>query len=803
MSQQKSLAVIINDVAILPSPSKRTARRLTADALILGTLLVAIIQSAETALAQETTQTGTGPAPTSIGGGGGGGTTVFTTTYYEQGNLIRAGENVAGLGPDLMGDTINEYSGTLEFTQNDFAIPGNNALPMAVGRHLATGTRQAALAGGLFGDWDLEIPHLHTLSSVVAGQGDWKGLAADGVTYTESRCSQFQVPGPAGGGTGSSLVAIFSMQWWDGYHLYAPGSGDQTLVGRGTAPYVLDTEQPSDGNTYPVLTKGHWQLSCLTSLANGTGEGFKARAPDGTIYQFDHMATRPYENYEAINAAGTTVTSTSRDEVWILPSQVTDRFGNWVKYTYDTSDGWKVLSMSASDGRAITFTYVSGTHHIQTATDGTRTWTYSYSSTGTLQTVTQPDASTWQFSLQALEHDDFSNRDPSCFPSELNILDANTYTGTIVHPSGATGSFSLKDTWHGRSNVPGSSAGCYAGSTNYVSTYFANYSLVSKTLSGPGMSSMTWTYNYGTPSGSWAPCNGCVGTETVTITDPLNNVTQNIYGTQFQVNDGLLLTSNEGWNGSTALRSTTMSYALPTAGPYPSSVGYDTPVSDGAATIYTPLKQRIYTQQGETFTQTVTAFDAYARPTALTRSSSLGFTKTDVTAYYDNTSLWILGQSASETVAGIVASSTTFNTTTALPTAIYKFGKLQATYTFNTDGTLASAADGLSQTTTYSNYMRGLAQKIGYADGSSMSAVVNNIGAITSVTNEAGTTWQYGYDSMGRIASATAPTGDPVSYNVKNFSFVNVASAEYGIPANHWRQTITQGNAVTINYFDA
>src|ERR1700719_4494394 len=83
--------------------------------------------------------------------GGGGGTPTFTTTYYEQGNLIRAGEEVQALGPNLMGDTVNEYSGSLAFTQTDFELPGNNPLSMAVARHLATGSRQAALAGGLFG----------------------------------------------------------------------------------------------------------------------------------------------------------------------------------------------------------------------------------------------------------------------------------------------------------------------------------------------------------------------------------------------------------------------------------------------------------------------------------------------------------------------------------------------------------------------------------------------------------------------------------------------------------------------------
>ena len=53
-------------------------------------------------------------------------------------------------------------------------------------------------------------------------------------------------------------------------------------------------------------------------------------------------------------------------------------------------------------------------------------------------------------------------------------------------------------------------------------------------------------------------------------------------------------------------------------------------------------------------------------------------------------------------------------------------------------------------------------------------------------------------DSDFILSRETPPGG----YNTKNLSFVQVASGEYGIPANHWRQTITLGNATTTNYFD-
>ena len=740
-------------------------------------------------------------------GDGGSGTTAFTTTYFEHGNLIRAGETVQALGPDLMGDSINEYSGSLEFTQNDVSLPGNNALAVAVGRHLSVGSRQTALVGGLFGDWDLEIPHLRTLAAdLLNGQpADWYGgYVESSGTFNLNRCSQFVKASAAWGAVVGQSVSVHPNNWWDGYRMHIPGSGVQTLLKRGPA----NTAQPSSGGPYPIVTKAHWQISCLASLASGgAGEGFLALAPDGTSYRFDRKVSRPYVSYRPPGEGP--LLSVPRTEVWILPSQITDRFGNWIQYTYDAADAWKVLSIASSDGRVITFTYVTGTRRVQTVWDGTRTWSYGYSASGALQSVTLPDQSSWQFSLASLTRDPYYVIDPTCYGGvnstiTSGVTDQNSYVGTIVHPSGATASFTLKMTWHGRSNVPGSIAGCEdPAQINYVPTLFANYSLTSKTLSGPGLPAMTWQYDYGTANGSFAPCNGCVSTKAVTVTDPLGNVTRDTYGTLFGVNEGLLVSSDEGWNGGTALRTTGLTYQASNAGPYPALIGTSQAISDAMSAIHTPQSARVITQQAATFAQSVLGFDIFARATSLTRSSSLGYSRSESTAYYDHASLWVLGQTASQTIAGTVAASTSFDPATALPSSTSRFGKLQAGYVFNADGTLFSVKDGLNQTTTFTNYVRGLPQNIGYADGTGISAVVNNIGTLNSVTNEFGTTWTFTYDTMGRLSGKIPPAGDPVAYNPTTYSFVQVPSAEYGLEANHWRQSIAQGNAVTVNYFDA
>ncbi|HEY2560160.1 MAG TPA: RHS repeat-associated core domain-containing protein [Caldimonas sp.] len=768
--------------------------------LLLLTAFFAAAQIAPTPTGQ--TRSGAaapGITPAPLGSGTGDAPTP--KTYFEQGILVRSGEVIEALGPNLMGDSINEYSGALEFTQTDVSLPGNNALPVAVGRHRAVGAPQTN-GGGLFGDWDLEIPHLHAVAT--QAEPNWYGAAT---TTNFNRCSQFYYPPWTYAYVAGGNLSYDYRAFWDGAHLYVPGVGDQTLfsrfpeyVGQGPANPIY----PSDGtpSTYPVLTKNHWELKCLP-LENGPGEGFEARSLDGTRYRFDHIAVRswPIAKVAGINRGIAGSGTIPRVEIWILPTSITDRFGNWVRYTYTGTDGWRVATITSSDGRTITFGYSGNGNRIQTVFDGTRTWTYGYNgSTGSLQTVTQPDGSQWQFAMDSVPWQPFALPDPDCDGGENGTVDQTEKTLTITHPSGAVGSFTLKATYHGRSNVPGSQVTC-GTTSNPVSRYFISRSLSTKTLSGPGMPAMTWSYAYSLAYGSFAPCNGCVRTKTVTITDPLSNVAVKTFGTQYGLDEGLPVASTEGPGSGGALRSTSYVYAASDAGPFPSRVGYVNAPADSMSRIYRPQSQRVIAQQGVTFNNTATGFDLYARATGSTSSSDLGFSRTELIGYYDHTSLWILGQVASRTVSGIQASSTTFNTGTALPTATYKFGKLQANYFFASDGTLYQVVDPLNHPTTYSNYMRGLPRNITYADGKGISATINNIGTIASVTNEVGptSTWNYGYDAMGRLASATPPGG----YSTKWLTFAQIHTPEYGLEADHWRQTITEGSATTLNYFDA
>jgi RHS repeat-associated protein len=493
-----------------------------------------------------------------------------------------------------------------------------------------------------------------------------------------------------------------------------------------------------------------------------------------------------------------------RQEVWIMPTLVTDRFGNTVTYTYDTTDKWKVLTIASSDGRTLTFTYVSGTHLVQTVSDGTRTWTYSYQNNA-LTSVALPDGSSWQLA--------------NLFPliNNVNVIAGGTceapdnisttpFSGSLTHPSGAVGTFTLAGTLMGRSHVYQYCAGDTLTNTwTYAlyPRYFENNALVKKSISGPGMSTTEWNYHYGADNASWDSCGACTDRKVVWTDEPDGYVTRYTFGNRFQVNEGQLLTTESGLPGGTPLRTTATTYHAGTDGPYPNPIG-DSAQTRGDSTLgsqFTPLSTRVISQQGETFSLSVTP-DYYGSPSVTTRSSSLGTSRTETTTY--STLLPRLRQVATVTAADntVMVSNTYLSPSGNLGTSS-RFGHLEQTLTYNTDGTLATRKDGNNNITTYTNYKRGLAQNVAYPNTTSESAVVNNLGQITSTTDGAGFTTSYGYDGMGRLNAVTPPAGDTVAWNATSLPFIIVNADEYGIGNGHWRQTISTGNGVTVNYYDA
>lgn len=171
--------------------------------------------------------------------------------------------------------------------------------------------------------------------------------------------------------------------------------------------------------------------------------------------------------------------------------------------------------------------------------------------------------------------------------------------------------------------------------------------------------------------------------------------------------------------------------------------------------------------------------------------------------YQDNESIWVLGQVATRSVNGVLTDQTSFDPGTARPTQFWSFGKFTQAIAYNTDGTIASVRDGNGNIITLGTWKRGIPQQIGFPDATQQSALVNDRGWISQVTDQNGYTTAYRYDDMGRLAGIDYPTADSTSWNAMNQSFVQVGGDEYGVAAGHWRRTSTVGNRTSVTYYDA
>lgn len=574
------------------------------------------------------------------------------------------------------GESIDLNSGSLEILQTDIVLPG-------IGPDVRVGRRYRpsdTYGRGHFNYWDIDLPHMHGTFAKAAGTNQsngWRGWGAKG-----TRCSQFTAPLDV-----SVQGGIFSPdEYWSGSFLYMPGAGEQELLERAGAPV------PNDGRTYPIVTKAGNVVRCValatSSESGAVGEGFEVVGADGTVYTLNQYVSRiertmtksdpsplaltiggaeAAQRTQKSKRAGALASqgvdtggnpqlaavgyNLPRQEILLYPTKVTDRFGNSVSYTWSSTNPWQLLRIEASDGRHLDFTYVGATDsRVSSITDGSRTWTYAYSGvlgpSDSPDTLTLPDGSLWTYRLSRLSY-----AGPRPFGGSCDGLNSSTatYSGSISGPSGATMTLVMRPMLFGRSAVYRECIHQYPydGSNEYAREpyLFGGFSVVSKTITGPGLPAVgqTWTYAYGPPNNCWLDPGGGVSTgtvctpnspstRTVSVTDPDGIVTRHTFGNRYMVNEGLLLKVEYGWNGTTALRTVDYTYADPEAAPYGSSNGrslrnmgnYD------ITGFMRPQRLVTTTQQGRTLVWQVAAdcsgipycFDALARPTKIVRTSS-------------------------------------------------------------------------------------------------------------------------------------------------------------------------------------
>jgi RHS repeat-associated protein len=514
-----------------------------------------------------------------------------------------------------------------------------------------------------------------------------------------------------------------------------------------------------------------------------------------------------------------------------------------VTYTYSNTSTTpvKLTSIQSSDGRSIALTYYATSGYLWKVTTNLRTWTYGYTGS-TLTSVVLPDGKQWTYDFDGLSYaiidpdTDYTGR----------TCDSNNYwiggggSGTATHPSGAIGTFVVSPARYGRSNVPKFCTNWeqFNDKTNDVAVVPKTYevlSIASKTIAGPGLAEQNWTFDGasdhgwadGTPMfGPWT-CESldclepvcvsdtCAGVTVSTVTGPGGRQEHYTFGNSYRYNEGKLLSIQRG-TATTILEEEVLAYELTQA-----STEFATPLGRtlqdrgaGFESEYPrPQSSRIVYRDGATFTYSVNLFDSYLRPTNVDRFSSLinpttglaDYAKNEVTEYHDvATGAWILGQVKKVTVDGVIAARTDFDAAN-LPWKTYQFELLQQTLTYNADGTVASVKDGKGNTTTPSDWYRGVPRMITFADATQVEASVNGSGWITQVIDQLDTVTNYDYDAMGRLTLIDYTDVDSTAWLSTNRTFdkSTVTAFNGSLAAGHWTQVVWTANGRTTTWYDA
>jgi hypothetical protein len=315
--------------------------------------------------------------------------------------------------------------------------------------------------------------------------------------------------------------------------------------------------------------------------------------------------------------------------------------------TYNYANG-RLSSINAKDGRQVAVEWHPTIPAIQKitlqpASATARSWIYSYYQADNfafLTSVQLPDLSMWTFAgaqnLDVALSDANLGKCDTRSETDLAASPTVVHTTTVTSPSGATGTFKRRGQWHARTYVPSAcvydayGGGYYEG----VPQLFGTYSLLERTISGPGLTPRTWSYDYPVASGSalrdsCAQDATCAETAHVVVTDPNGDRVKYTYFNRWGATEGKL-TKVEAFDGATLVRTEDTAYADANNGPYPSRLGdgLTSETSNWAKSeTLAPVVKRVTTQGGRKFIWEVAktangyAFDYFGRPLTFIRSS--------------------------------------------------------------------------------------------------------------------------------------------------------------------------------------
>lgn len=772
-------------------------------------------------------------------------------------NRIKVAESVQPLGDTPFGENISLYTGVVSFRQTDISYPGIGPTITLSRSYEASGSPLTFSNDLPMADWDLSIPQISTVipGNRMGNQGTWSVLTAG--TRSQARCTQFNEI--------SGQPYAYGLSWWHGYQLVTGDGGSQPLLrrtasnflapGNDAAAYPIVTPAhwmvsclPATNNSMPgeafmaLAPDGtkYWfnQLVYGPSLEtlvesmrypNTPGDGADTARVDGSAG--DGSTTSAEPGTETPNVFwGLDELFLPRQTAHMYASRVEDRFGNWLSYSYNTAG--HLTEINASDGRKVVVAWRTDAPLVDSITlqpgvPNARTWRYEYSNptdkwNRVLTRVVQPDQTAWGFTMNYAAQLKLPSPDPngSCYQRTFTQIAADdNYAAMVInHPSGLVGRFDLSLRAHARSWVPTTCGYVNGGAepqSELLPVVYLSLSLGRKTFSGPGVEPLAWNYRYSPAWGSTieeCAIYACREWQWVEVTDPEQQTVHYTYSTKWGYTEGKLLSTvagvfAPGQDSPSGLQVETVAYANPAlAWTFPAILGQamaDSQSNSNTAPTETlsPEVLRQTVRQGVTFSRQTLAFDRFGQAESVNSFSSGGPVKSQSFTYWPVGSTWVLGQVWKVSQGTTLVSQTDYDSR-ILPLRAYNYGLLAATYSYATNGTLATIKDPLNNVTTLSDFYRGIPQRIQFADLSVVAPTADTFGQISAVKNQLGDTTSYSYDAMGRLTRVSFPTADTVAWNPALQGFLQVWTPEFGLPAGHWKQTVETGRGRTTTFYD-
>ncbi|WP_415812060.1 RHS repeat domain-containing protein [Litorimonas haliclonae] len=706
--------------------------------------------------------------------------------------------NLDILDDKLVGDQIDIDTGSLSLSQMDVSIPGNSALPVQFGRKLSRST----LRTGMIGNWAPEIPHMSR---------NYTTIPSGTLGKNSNRCSGPLYPPTEEVYIGGQITYLRAEAYFNGYEISVPGQNPGKLIqARGSNNVIYSPEFSTTGAR--LVTTENWYVDCISSIPSG-GEGYRAHAPNGDVYEFTHEVNTLVRLFD-FGSESYPVTAET-----LYATKITDVHGNWIRFQYS---GKNLTRIWANDGREITFTY-SG-NKLRTVNANGRTWTYTYSGS-TLTRVDLPDGRYWSFTgfnAPFFALDPYVSKDLCVQPPLPDI--------SIRHPSGTVAQFEFEAIRNGRKDVifrqevyqwinmslnsgpdsapPLTIFDCIGDGDrrSKLPSSFWSAAVVEKRLVLPNGPTHTWQRDYQEDQGSydypsfvtpWSPYDAnLTDYKTRTVTDPEGHKTIIYVNRTFGRQEGQIMKVEIVPSGqSTPIRTTENEYIN---GNY---VGLSLGARDhgytGADSTRVYKVESVTTQHGDTFT-TESVFEtnpasvnfAYNSPSTTRSFSNVSTTPREtVTTYEHNKPKWILSLPKTITQNGRLMSEYVYNSD-GQKIEYDRYGALYAKYGYNSNGTLAWAEDALSppRRTQALNWHRGTPQRVIRPDGSDYEQTVDNNGWITSMTDPMNRVDNYTLDNMGRV-TLVDPHGSWANTSV-SYSFPSSGGAVQTITTGQGRQTI-------------